>query len=169
MKESLDTRLDRALAARWSLRRAILRRALKERTPHLPAPRGASPRGDRPLTPEQYAVLKILGGAGLGVTVQEVAGQCDFPHANATRTIDRLEKRGLIIRLRDKTDRRRVKVRLTVEGKKMLLALDAVEETMYYLLWDRYDPEEKSVLLRLLTRTPDAGETTPEDKGSEQP
>lgn len=168
MKENIDTRLDRALAARWSLRRAILRRALKEHTPHIPAPRGASPRGDRPLTPEQYAVLKILGGAGLGVTVQEVAGQCDFPHANATRTIDRLEKRGLIIRLRDKTDRRRVMVRLTVEGKKMLRALDAVEETVYLLFWDMYNLEEKELLLRLLTRIPSAGGAVPEGKGSER-
>lgn len=152
MKEDINIRLDRALAARWTERRAVLRRTLKEKTPHVSVPRGASPRGDRPLTPEQWAVLKILDGAGLGVTVQTIAGQCDFPHANATRTIDRLEKRGLLIRLRDKIDRRRVMVRLTVEGKKMVRELVAVEETAYHMIWDMYTPEEKELLLRLLTR-----------------
>lgn len=152
MKENINNRLDRALAARWTERRIILRRTLKEKTPQVIAARGATPRGDRPLTPEQWAVLKILEGAGLGVTVQTIAGQCDFPHANATRTIDRLEKRGLLIRLRDKTDRRRVMVRLTVEGNKMVRELDAVEDTLHHVLWDRYSPEEKELLLRLLMR-----------------
>ena len=152
MKENINNRLDRALAARWTERRIILRRTLKEKTPQVFATRGATPRGDRPLTPEQWAVLKILDGSGLGVTVQAIAGQCDFPHANATRTIDRLEKRGLLIRLRDKTDRRRVMVRLTVEGNKIVRELDAVEDTLYHVFWDRYSPEEKEILLRLLMR-----------------
>ncbi len=152
MKENINNRLDRALASRWTERRIILRRTLKDKTPHIPVPRGASPRGERPLTPEQWMVLRILDAAGLGVTVHEISRQCDFPYANATRTIDRLEKRGLIIRLRDKTDRRRVMVRLTVEGKKIVRDLDAVEATVYHLLWDVYSPEEKELLLRLLNR-----------------
>ncbi|MDD4052032.1 MAG: MarR family transcriptional regulator [candidate division Zixibacteria bacterium] len=152
MKENINNRLDRALAARWAERRTVLRRTLKEKTPQAFAPRGASLRGDRPLTPEQWAVLKILDSAGLGVTVQTIAGQCDFPHANATRTIDRLERRGFLIRLRDKVDRRRVMVRLTVEGKKVVRELDAVEEMVYHAFWDIYSPEEKELLLRLLTR-----------------
>jgi DNA-binding MarR family transcriptional regulator len=158
----MNNRLDRALAARWAERRAILRRTLKEKTPQAVAPRGATPRGDRPLTPEQWAVLKILDGAGPGIAVQEIAGQCDFPHANVTRTIDRLEKRGLLIRLRNKIDRRRLMVRLTVEGKKMVRELDEVEEMVYHILWDIYTPEEKDLLLRLLARKPGTGRTVAE-------
>jgi DNA-binding MarR family transcriptional regulator len=152
MKENINHRLDRALAARWTERRTVHRRKLKEMTPHVPVPRGATPRGDRPLTPEQWAVLQILDGAGLGVTVQTIAGQCDFPHANATRTLDRLEKRGLIMRLRNKADRRRVMVHLTVEGKRMVRDLDAVEDSVHHVFWDIYGPEEKELLLQLLTR-----------------
>lgn len=165
MKDDIDSRLDRALAARWSDQRTVLRRTLKERTPHIPTARGASPRGERPLTPEQYAVLRILDGAGPGLTVREISRRCDFPHANATRTLDRLEKRGLLIRLRDKIDRRRVVVRLTVEGKKLGRELDAVEETVYHILWGMYTPEEKAALLRLLTGKPGVGAAAVEGDG----
>lgn len=154
MKIESNSRLDRALALFWTARRGLLRGALRELSPGPVTLRGARAREARPLTPEQYAVLTILKQSPTGLMVQDISRACEFPHANVTRTLERLEKRGLVIRLRSKTDRRMVLVRLTVAGNKLSHELDAIEEIVYHRFWDMFTPDEKDLLLRLLTRRP---------------
>jgi DNA-binding MarR family transcriptional regulator len=77
------------------------------------------------LSPAQYNVLRILRGAGpAGQSCREIAGHMITRDPDMTRLLDRMEKRGLIARERQKLDRRVVTTRVTPAGLKILKALD---------------------------------------------
>jgi DNA-binding MarR family transcriptional regulator len=76
------------------------------------------------LSPTQYNVLRILRGAPEGLPCGEIGQRMITRDPDITRLLDRLEKRGLIVRWRDVKDRRMVLARITPEGLKMLDRLD---------------------------------------------
>jgi DNA-binding MarR family transcriptional regulator len=76
------------------------------------------------LSPTQYNVLRILRGAPDGLPCGEIADRMITRDPDVTRLLDRLEKRGLIFRWREATDRRMVLARITAEGLKLLARLD---------------------------------------------
>jgi len=79
------------------------------------------------LSSTQYNALRILRGAGPdGLACGEVAARMITRDPDVTRLLDRLEKRGLIRRSRDKDDRRVVCARITSAGAKLLEELDPV-------------------------------------------
>lgn len=88
------------------------------------------------LTPVQYNALRILRGAGEeALTCGEIGERLVSPGPDVTRLLDRLEQRGLVIRLRDAEDRRIVRARITQRGARLLSELDEpVEETLGELL-----------------------------------
>ncbi len=76
------------------------------------------------LSPTQYNVLRILRGAPEGLLCGEIASRMITRDPDITRLLDRLEKRGLISRCREATDRRTVMARITPEGLELLARLD---------------------------------------------
>ena len=77
------------------------------------------------LSPAQFNVLRILRGAGpVGATCGEVTGRLVKHDPDVTRLLDRLEKRELIARAREASDRRVVRTRITKAGLDLLAALD---------------------------------------------
>jgi DNA-binding MarR family transcriptional regulator len=77
------------------------------------------------LTATQYNVLRILRGAHPGSLSCRSIGDRMISHdPDMTRLLDRLEKRGLITRERQKDDRRVVKTHITPEGLEVLKPLD---------------------------------------------
>lgn len=77
------------------------------------------------LTGTQYNVLRILRGAGPEGLPCRVIGDRMITHdPDITRLLDRMEKRGLITRERQKDDRRVVKARITPRGLALLKPLD---------------------------------------------
>ena len=76
------------------------------------------------VSPAQYNVLRILRGAPEGLTCGEIAGRLITRDPDITRLLDRMEKRGLITRERQKDDRRVVKARITPHGLALLKPLD---------------------------------------------
>jgi DNA-binding MarR family transcriptional regulator len=78
------------------------------------------------LTSAQYNVLRILRGAGPeGLPCNTIAERMISRDPDMTRLLDRMEKRELITRERQKEDRRVVKARITDEGLKLLKKMDA--------------------------------------------
>src|SRR5215475_5237268 len=69
------------------------------------------------LTPRMLAVVQHLAGAG-PLTVGELAAHLGLSKATTTELVNRVEERGLIDRMRDDRDRRRVYVWLTDVGRK---------------------------------------------------
>jgi DNA-binding MarR family transcriptional regulator len=68
------------------------------------------------LTPRMLAVVQHLAASG-PLTVGELATHLRLSKAAATELVNRVEERGLIDRLRDDRDRRRVFVWLTDKGR----------------------------------------------------
>jgi DNA-binding MarR family transcriptional regulator len=77
------------------------------------------------LTGTQYNVLRILRGAGPeGLACRGIGERMITHDPDITRLLDRMEKRGLITRERQKDDRRVVKTRITARGLEFLKPLD---------------------------------------------
>lgn len=82
------------------------------------------------LSPNQYNVLRILRGAGeKGLCCREVGERMITRDPDITRLLDRLERRGLVARSRDRHDRRVIMARITDAGRKILKDLEGpIEE-----------------------------------------
>jgi DNA-binding MarR family transcriptional regulator len=150
--ETINIRLDRALCVKWAARLKKLRRLLKEPLPDCMARKGTGRRDRSALTPEQLAVITILDSAGHGIATGEINEKIDLPYANTTRTLDRMEKRGLVFRSRGKADQRQIIVKLTLEGHKIARHLAETSRAFYASFWDGYTEAEKRMLIELLKR-----------------
>lgn len=71
------------------------------------------------LTPQMWAVLQHLGMAG-PLTVTECAEHFDRAQSVISETIDALEAKGLLARMRDERDRRRTLVWLTERAHEVM-------------------------------------------------
>ena len=77
------------------------------------------------LTGAQYNVLRILRGAEPdGLACNSISDRMISHDPDMTRLLDRMEKRALITRQRQKDDRRVVKTRITPAGLDVLKGLD---------------------------------------------
>ncbi|HEY3127952.1 MAG TPA: MarR family transcriptional regulator [Acidobacteriota bacterium] len=77
------------------------------------------------LNPRQYELLLAVKGLPETekATIRTLAERLQVRHHSTVELIDRLEKRGLVERVRDGADRRQVLVRLTPSGEDTLLEL----------------------------------------------
>jgi MarR family transcriptional regulator, organic hydroperoxide resistance regulator len=77
------------------------------------------------LTGAQYNVLRILRGAEPdGLPCRGIGDRMISHDPDMTRLLDRMDKRGLIVRKRQTDDRRVVKTRITSKGLELLNTLD---------------------------------------------
>lgn len=76
------------------------------------------------LSPTQYNVLRILRGSPQGLPCGEIASRMITRDPDITRLLDRLGKRGLISRARERRDRRMVLTRISEKGLKVVRDLD---------------------------------------------
>jgi DNA-binding MarR family transcriptional regulator len=76
------------------------------------------------ISPTQYNVLRILRGAPDGLACGEIGHRMISRDPDITRLLDRLEKRELISRTREKKDRRTILTRITASGLELLSDLD---------------------------------------------
>jgi DNA-binding MarR family transcriptional regulator len=77
------------------------------------------------LTGAQYNVLRILRGAEpAGLPCRGIGDRMISHDPDMTRLLDRMDKRGLIVRKRQTDDRRVVKTRITRKGLELLNTLD---------------------------------------------
>ena len=103
------------------------------------------------LSPTQYNVLRILRGAsGKGVCCREIGERLITRDPDVTRLIDRLEKRNLLLRTREKEDRRFVTIQLTPGGLKLVNQLDEPIETWNRKLMRNISRGDTKVLIELL-------------------
>jgi DNA-binding MarR family transcriptional regulator len=68
------------------------------------------------VTPRMLGLLRLIAVAG-PLSVGDQARQLGLSRATATELVDRLESKGLVARIRDAQDRRRVFVSLTDAGR----------------------------------------------------
>ena len=105
------------------------------------------------LSPTQYNVLRILrGAAGKGVCCREIGERLITRDPDVTRLIDRLEKRNLLVRTREKEDRRFVTIQLTSGGLALVNQLDEPIEKWNRKLMQNISSRDTKVLIDLLER-----------------
>ena len=102
------------------------------------------------LSATQYNVLRILRGAPEGLPCGEVGNRMITRDPDITRLLDRLEKRGLIVRSRDSQDRRMVMARITPEGLKLLARMDEPVRTGHRSQLGHLGRERLRTLIELL-------------------
>ena len=104
------------------------------------------------LTSAQYNVLRILRGAGPeGLPCNTVAERMISRDPDMTRLLDRMEKRDVITRERQKEDRRVVKARITDEGLKLLKKMDAPIRELHKSQFAQMTSARLKTLMDLLT------------------
>jgi DNA-binding MarR family transcriptional regulator len=103
------------------------------------------------LSVAQYNVLRILRGGGVaGLTCGDVTERLLRHDPDVTRLNDRLERRGLIERTRDTSDRRIVRTRITRAGLALLAKLDDPIDRLHEKLLGHMSDRELSDLRVLI-------------------
>jgi DNA-binding MarR family transcriptional regulator len=103
------------------------------------------------LSSTQYNVLRILRGAGPeGLACGEIGERMVTRDPDITRLLDRLEKRGLVGRSREKEDRRVVTARITAAGLELLKKLDEPVTQMHKAQLGHLEAKQQETLIRLL-------------------
>jgi DNA-binding MarR family transcriptional regulator len=103
------------------------------------------------LTLHQYNVLRILRGSHpTALPSGEIANRMVARDPDITRLVDRLEKRGLVTRVRGRTDRRVVEVGITDKGQKLLRTLDEPVERFPRSMLGHLGPQKLEQLSALL-------------------
>ncbi|HVX64997.1 MAG TPA: MarR family transcriptional regulator [Bryobacteraceae bacterium] len=79
------------------------------------------------LEPQQHQFLLAIRGLPRAAepTVSELAARLQIRHHSVVELVDRLEDRHLVLRSRSERDRRKVLIRLTPEGERLLRSLEA--------------------------------------------
>ena len=111
------------------------------------------------LTCSQYNILRILRGEGKPLPCLEIAQRTITVVPGITGLIDRLERDGLVNRLRCEKDRRVIYVALTDQGMTTLAAVDEPLVALHHTLVGHLSQGELKELIRLLekVREPLAG------------
>ncbi len=106
------------------------------------------------VTAEQWAVLSSLWKKN-GQTQQALADQANKNKASITHLIDNLEKRRLVERLVDETDRRNKLVHLTIEGSELQESLTKVVSKTMKEITAELDKKELKQCKRALKKMVD--------------
>jgi DNA-binding MarR family transcriptional regulator len=103
------------------------------------------------LTAAQYNTLRILRGAEPeGLACSSIADRMISHDPDMTRLLDRMEKRSLITRARQKDDRRVVKTRITPQGLDLLKTLDQPVHDMHKRQFQHVPGPRLKLLIELL-------------------
>lgn len=100
------------------------------------------------LTVSQFGALEALYHLG-PMNLSELSQKLLKSGGNITMVADNLEKRGLLVRKRSKTDRRYVKVELTNKGNDLIESIFPVHVTNIVNEMSALDPDELTELSRL--------------------
>ncbi|CAB3712168.1 MarR family winged helix-turn-helix transcriptional regulator [Paraburkholderia rhynchosiae] len=134
-----EIRLDSSLGYYLSKARNVL----VERTDRAVKPLG--------LTAQQIGVILMLA-AGRASTPFELSRVMSYDSGSMTRLLDRLEKKGFVLRTRSDADRRMVKLELTPQGHEAARQLPAIGAAVLNQQLRGFSTAELATLIALLDR-----------------
>lgn len=80
--------------------------------------------------------------------MSDLADGLGISYPAATKTVERLVKKGLVTRESDPADRRVVKVRLTAAGEQLIQDIDGARRQMLTAVLTRLTPDDREALLQ---------------------
>jgi DNA-binding MarR family transcriptional regulator len=111
------------------------------------------------LSPTQYNALRIVRGAGpSGLRCSEIGERMITHDPDITRLLNRLERRSLVRRGRERNDRRVIKARITTHGLRLLASMDEDVNRFTRALLGQLGEGRLRSLLKLLEAARVAGE-----------
>jgi len=103
------------------------------------------------ITTQQFNILRILKGTGqTPLTVKDLTSKMIDRMSNASRLVDKLVKKGYVLRTPSSTDRRRVDVILTQSGLVCVNSASIAVEGKIEKIFDSMSEEEAGKLSALL-------------------
>ncbi|KND58886.1 Transcriptional regulator, MarR family [Candidatus Burkholderia verschuerenii] len=103
------------------------------------------------ITSTQASIMFMLA-VGKCATAADIAREYGIDASAVTRLIDRLEKRGLLSRVRSEADRRVVRLALTDDGRAMAEKVPPIFTSVLDKLLTGFSPEEVGFLKNMLRR-----------------
>ncbi len=124
------------------------------------------PQSQKLLSRHQASILDHLDEID-PTTLNHLAGHMGVTAGTMSLSIDRLEQKGYVVRLRDAADRRRVHLRLTSAGVRIRGANSVLDPARVEALVARLTDEERTEAIRGLALL--AGAAQPETKAERRP
>jgi len=115
------------------------------------------PQSQRLLSRHQASILDHLDEVE-PTTVMDLAGHMGVTSPTMSLSIDRLERKGYVVRLKDAKDRRRVHVRLTTAGVRVREASSVLDPSRVETLVSRLSEAERTRAIEGLALLARAGE-----------
>ncbi len=103
------------------------------------------------LTGPQLTVVKILEGIG-DISLSELSDKIRAQNSTVTGIIDRMEREGLVQRVRSTEDRRVVHIRLTEKGEKLARGIPVEPMVIFRSALGSLTAQETRDLLKVLTK-----------------
>ena len=126
------------------------------------------PQTQRLLSRHQASVLDHLDEVD-PTTLNGLAKHMGVTAATMSLTIDRLERKGYVVRLRDTTDRRRVHVRLTSAGVRVRNASSVLDPPRVEQMLARLSDSEREAAIRGLRLLADAAQAQMSERALSRP
>lgn len=101
------------------------------------------------LTPVQYSALVAIADTP-GIDATRLSQQISFDRATIGNVLERMEKKGLIARTTDKTDKRAKQTRITPEGLRLMNTVRKIVPRVSNRIFGQLKPKERRELMRLL-------------------
>ncbi|MCP1660280.1 homoprotocatechuate degradation operon regulator HpaR [Neisseria perflava] len=102
------------------------------------------------VTDQQWRIVRLLAESGT-LDFQDLANQACILRPSLTGILTRLEKAGLVVRLKPSNDQRRVFLKLTAEGEKLYHTIGAQVDERYDAIEEIFSREKLEQLQGLLT------------------
>jgi DNA-binding MarR family transcriptional regulator len=101
------------------------------------------------MTPVQYSLLVAVGECP-SIDATRLSELIDIDRATIGNVVDRLERRGLLVRSADADDRRAKKISLTKAGRKLIEAVNGIRGKIGERILAPLDATERATFLRLV-------------------
>lgn len=104
------------------------------------------------LTGPQLILMRSIKKLGNQVTIRQLSNHTNVSPATATTILDRLERNGLVIRVRSTTDKRKVHANITEKGALLLESAPLPLQDSFINNFHSLDEWEQSLLLSSVQR-----------------
>jgi DNA-binding MarR family transcriptional regulator len=103
------------------------------------------------MTPVQYSLLVAVGECP-SIDATRLSELIDIDRATIGNVVDRLEKRGLLVRSADADDRRAKKISLTKAGRKLIETVNKIRRRIGERILAPLDATERATFLKLVSK-----------------
>ncbi|MCY0875089.1 MAG: MarR family transcriptional regulator [Firmicutes bacterium] len=105
---------------------------------------------DFDITPPQFDALVVISLTDK-LAIGDLSGRLGLAYSTTTDLVDRLERRGFVLRVRDEEDKRVVRVRMLPAGEELIDRLMTARRAYLARVLEQVGAPEQEALLRALT------------------